>query len=74
MALGGLIVLSVISAVVLGIIADQTQVSSIWAIIVIESVVALVTLLLTATQKRFSSLYQTVCRNNGSGKDLKNVT
>ncbi|OQJ80620.1 hypothetical protein BMS81_01385, partial [Leuconostoc pseudomesenteroides] len=51
MALGGLIVLSVISAVVLGIIADQTQVSSIWAIIVIESVVALVTLLLTATQK-----------------------
>lgn len=50
-ALGGLIVLSVISAVVLGIIADQTQVSSIWAIIVIESVVALVTLLLTATQK-----------------------
>ncbi|MDI6667135.1 DUF2207 domain-containing protein [Leuconostoc falkenbergense] len=51
MALGGLIVLSVISAVVLGIIADQTQVWSIWAIIVIESVVALVTLLLTATQK-----------------------
>lgn len=51
MVLGGLIVLSVISAVVLGIIADQTQVSSIWAIIVIESVVALVTLLLTATQK-----------------------
>lgn len=51
MALGGLIVLSVISAVVLGIIADQTQVSSIWAIIVIESIVALVTLLLTATQK-----------------------
>jgi uncharacterized membrane protein len=51
MALGGLIVLSVISAVVLGIIADQTQVWSIWVIIVIESVVALVTLLLTATQK-----------------------
>ncbi|MCT4419187.1 DUF2207 domain-containing protein [Leuconostoc falkenbergense] len=51
MALGGLIVLSVISAVVLGIIADQTQVSSIWTIIVIGSVVALVTLLLTATQK-----------------------
>lgn len=51
MALGGLIVLSVISAVVVGIIADQTQVWSIWAIIVIESVVALVTLLLTATQK-----------------------